>query len=693
MGRVFLSQSDATEYAPTAGETLTAIVAAKCQKADPPITCDEVALFNWGTKETPEVLRALVELVGCRKIDADPYKCELDPARGLKGKVYLPKLWEKKDLAYEKEHKAVVKQRLPATAVSITRLDAWFIPGKENCRIQYSTEGLAECAKKVKLEVYASNYCNPGAWNKSLGTFPDTADTTDTPVYTKDEQAAAPQRQTLDAAEWKGAVTTGDGALGKKTKRPDGSDEDRVINVAFSPYTVLLRYYLNDPDKDARILLEPFWTSFANDGRFLDDTGTAVDKVKIKWNVKGTAKFKADGGGVLLIWDKDGTVVFQRAMTGDELGEKAGGFHEFEWDGRYDLNAKKNSKNGAVAIADDMPYRVQIQMHTGIDKPEGLAVAVMHSEVRLYVHQDTTPLATDPYDWTKDKDSLLLACSQDLLYFKKVAKTDGRVWIKRQLALAGYHPGPVDDDAGKASYKSALLEFKRSVPQPKANPADDFKRFPPNLEDTTPTAPVTAADVQKALEDLTATETRLRPWFGLPADRSDLDVTSAHFNSLWLRDSTEELVLWVDDRHVYTDSGWMTVANAGAAGPGTRTAVISSDAAMGNYGDNYSISDTVNDKKSLDAVPWIPRPWIPLAVDMRLLGRDDTLASTFDAEPSADDLTLMRKAVGPLRVDWTFDEIDTVPAAESLVKTADYGTAVTRRAQHAAPLRRHEVGL
>ena len=71
MGRVFLSQSDATEYAPKAGETLAGIVAAKCEKADPPISCDEVALFNWGTTEAPEVLRALVELVGCRKIDAD----------------------------------------------------------------------------------------------------------------------------------------------------------------------------------------------------------------------------------------------------------------------------------------------------------------------------------------------------------------------------------------------------------------------------------------------------------------------------------------------------------------------------------------------------------------------------------------------------------------------------------------------
>ena len=92
MGRVFLPRVQATEYSPKAGETLQAIVASKCERADPPITTEEVALFNWGTKETPEVLRAVVELVGCRKVHDNPYQCELDPAKGLKGKVYLPKL-------------------------------------------------------------------------------------------------------------------------------------------------------------------------------------------------------------------------------------------------------------------------------------------------------------------------------------------------------------------------------------------------------------------------------------------------------------------------------------------------------------------------------------------------------------------------------------------------------------------------
>src|SRR5450631_4194921 len=133
MGRVFRSQADATNYAPKPGETLHKIVAKKCEKADPPITCDEVALFNWGTREPAEVKRALMELVGCRTLDADPYVCELDPARGTVGMLLLPKVWKKKGLAYEKLHKLVVKQHQPATAIRIEDLSQWFLPQYETC--------------------------------------------------------------------------------------------------------------------------------------------------------------------------------------------------------------------------------------------------------------------------------------------------------------------------------------------------------------------------------------------------------------------------------------------------------------------------------------------------------------------------------------------------------------------------------
>src|SRR6185436_12929259 len=106
-------------------------------------TWQEVAQFNWGTEETKEVARALVELLGVRKWDdAYPAKWELDPARGIGKKILLPKVLKKDGLAYEKVHKLKVKQQLPATAVSITSLDKWFLPGDETCDVGWEVEGL-----------------------------------------------------------------------------------------------------------------------------------------------------------------------------------------------------------------------------------------------------------------------------------------------------------------------------------------------------------------------------------------------------------------------------------------------------------------------------------------------------------------------------------------------------------------------
>src|SRR6185436_15856074 len=127
MGRVFKPKTD--EYTPVAGDTFESIVDTKCEAAEPKITWEEVALFNWGTKEPKEVARALVELLGVRKWDdPDPNKWELDPTRGAGKKVFLPKVLKKEGLAYDKVHKLKVKKQLPATAVLITKLDKWFLP-------------------------------------------------------------------------------------------------------------------------------------------------------------------------------------------------------------------------------------------------------------------------------------------------------------------------------------------------------------------------------------------------------------------------------------------------------------------------------------------------------------------------------------------------------------------------------------
>src|SRR5438874_1115531 len=145
MPRVFKPRSEATSHSPLADDTLEDIVKTKCEAADPPITPDEVALFNWGTKEPKEVLRALVELIGCKEAnETDPAKSKLDPARGPGGddmKILLPKVWKKEGLDYEKVHTLKVKRVLPPTAISITSLDKWFLPLEESCDFGWALEG------------------------------------------------------------------------------------------------------------------------------------------------------------------------------------------------------------------------------------------------------------------------------------------------------------------------------------------------------------------------------------------------------------------------------------------------------------------------------------------------------------------------------------------------------------------------
>ena len=78
MARVFKQRSEATSYTPVADQTFGDIVRTQCETAVPSITVDEVALFNWGTKVPKEVVRALVELVGCKEVDLDdPAKCKM----------------------------------------------------------------------------------------------------------------------------------------------------------------------------------------------------------------------------------------------------------------------------------------------------------------------------------------------------------------------------------------------------------------------------------------------------------------------------------------------------------------------------------------------------------------------------------------------------------------------------------------
>ena len=149
----FKPATEATEYTPVTDETFGDIVKTKCEVEDPVITLEEVALFNWGTKEPKEIVRALVELVGVKEADDDPAKCKMDVSRGPGGgKILLPKLWKKDGLSYETIHTLKVKKSLPATAISITSLDKWFLPADETCEVAYTLEeGLHTRALKVDM--------------------------------------------------------------------------------------------------------------------------------------------------------------------------------------------------------------------------------------------------------------------------------------------------------------------------------------------------------------------------------------------------------------------------------------------------------------------------------------------------------------------------------------------------------------
>lgn len=653
------------QYTPQSGDALASIVAANPGYF---ATWQDLAEYNFGTSVAREVNRRLLESVGCSSVDAvNPELTVLEPhADAANPPLFIAKPFTATGLPPGRTHVAVVAPLRPPTALGIDALDQWFIPGLEACELLYSLEGLAACAERVELEVRGSNYSASGAWNNGLASFPASADLPNEILYEQEENANAPERGSRVAiAQWRGTVTTTQGALGTKTPLAAGGQEDRVINVAFSPYTVLLRYFKDPGDANARLSLGAFWPQF-------DAANAPVQSsLTIRWNVHDTARFGGgNGNGQILVVDQSGNVVFRKPLSQAELGTAGGAFHEFVWNGRFSQGAT-NSAGGDIVIPADMPYRVRVEMHTGVNQAQGLALAAMQTEVRLYVDSATHRTDLNPYVAATDATSILLGCSEELLTTTTapLTRADGTAWCKLQLARAGFHAGPVNGNAAAPAYQNALREFKRSVPRRKANPGDTFQRLPQDLSE--------GADVLDALEDLTASATWQRPWFADNA-RADLNITSPAFLGV-LQNPASDLIVWADDRHFYTDPDWAY----GARGPRTRTRVTSSVTAMGNYMGGFAQGDSVVNRKR-DVVL---RPWIPLSADFILLSRTIRTPSPPRPSPSQAELAAMRKAIGPLRVDWTFDEIDVDPPAEDTANPANYGRPVTRTHAHLSSVR------
>lgn len=705
--------SKAEKYTVQDGDTLASIVTAKC----PDLDWKTLARYNWGTDLPREVIRAMAENIGVKVTDikpellATPEKIRMEPDTDLPAdskKLKIPKAWKKDSVEVEKTHVIKVRRHTPPTAISIRKLDKWFIPDEEECQIEYGLEGQGDFATKLQLDVYGNNYCDCTNWSNGLGTYGSALE--DVPVFARDLVKQAQERMDYELLgdKWKGEVTATKGLLSRKT----GSAKKRFINVAFSPYTVHFRYWKADGDKNARLLLQPFWPQFKEtkteltdadvnhagvkkvvwsnaakadrgviiikdkngqrvhqevipdaklaagnqelpwDGSYHPDAmnskfGTVYDNadgpyaatittfvrepkndsLKIKWKIKNTSKLDQ---GLLQITDGSGKLVFQKPLPKGKCGQ---GEQEFQWDGKYAKDVK-NSANGDAIIPQDMPYRVQLQAHTAMDKPEGLALAAMHTEVRLYVHPQTAVPKDLAYDAWKAKASMPLSLGP-LVPGDPPKKAGSTEWFQYKLAEYGFSPGPANGKKHEA-YKQALLEFKRSVPQRKKGA--DYQRLKIDDKEDGVT--------RKAVEHIEARYKR-NP-YGDPAqviansntpDLSEADVKSR------LPDPSKEIILWADDRQYYTSGD--------PAKDDSNNSYWKPPFNLNDYRGGMSNADG---KTDLDTAA-IPRPWLPLQAGLQLLSRTKELKDEVALVTDEALLKKMHACIGPLRVDWTFDEL------------------------------------
>lgn len=587
----FKPRKEADKHKVADGDTLESIAA----KAG--VSEEELTSFNWGTKEDKEISRAMVEVVGCQKVDTDGETILFsgtDASRGT-GEVLLPKKYEKSGLATTQTHVLTIKKPKPMPAVSILKLDKWFIPGPadkggEACRIDYALEGIKERADKVCMEVYASNYCSASVDNKGIATYTAIKDAE--PVYEEDLAAdKCKPRSSHDIKEWTGKSTAKSGML-----KP-AAGKDRYLNVAFSPYTVHLRFYKSGGDKEALLRLYDFWPQW--------DEGGVIKPaaLKVRWKVEKCSKLKH---GQLLVFDKTDKVVFRLGLKKDVLSE---GEQSYSWDGKL--------TDGTFIKREQMPYRVQIQAHTDMDEDDGVALAAMHTEVRLFVHKDTGKnLIKEAY---KDPNSLELGLAPFVP--KEPEEGDEIKWYQHKLAEGGFHPGPIDGDHGRLT-RRALREFQRSNP---ANTAAPFARLQASGTRNNPS--------KDALKRLNA---ETRPIFGDPANQNDLSNVDGA-SRLTKNDHAQGLILWVDDRHCYTE-----------ANPGRP--FLDSMMFMDDYHGGMSEGDGVV-AKNKDAMA---RPWIPVQADLPLRPRDGSNDGLASEDKKVDDVT--RGAIGPLRLDWRVEE-------------------------------------
>ncbi|WP_164018518.1 hypothetical protein [Pyxidicoccus trucidator] len=357
-------RSDAPKLTITKGHTLRQLLLANGLDGQ----LDTVGLYNWGTKDPAEINRALVELVGCSSVAVDPLDSVLDPGRGTKQPLLKPVPWTP-TLAVEKVHTVKVKRRLPPTAVAITELTAFFDPATETCTARCRFEGADTRADKRDFEVHATGYFTVVKDREGAGTVevekPCGTDDVDEPSHTHLVRNSLPATPGMETITWDGTSNATEGVLKSPAK----------ITSRCAPYAVLIRYYKDDTDKDARLKLEPFYPRWRLTGRArreLEETSLVVTW-KLEAEASSKAKLKV---GQLSVHDKDGAVAFFTVLTKEQLAA-----------GSYDLLKGPVKWDKARVDPTKMPYRVQLQAHSDGDEDNGLALATMPTQVPVFAYE------------------------------------------------------------------------------------------------------------------------------------------------------------------------------------------------------------------------------------------------------------------------------------------------------------------
>ncbi|MBN2122817.1 MAG: choice-of-anchor D domain-containing protein, partial [Deltaproteobacteria bacterium] len=408
------------------------------------------------------------------------------------------------------------------------------------------------------------------------------------------------------------------------------------------------------------------------EGKFLDDSGETTPEnapysykvttfvlklddqsLKIKWSIKNATDLE---NGLIEIVDGNDKRVFLKALP---KGKLSAGDKEIDWDGKYTPGIT-NSDGKEEITPKDMPYRVQIQAHRAPNKEKGLALAAMHTEVRIFVHPKTH-LPKDPaYDPLKAEASLVLGLGP-LVPGTPPAEGDGIKWYQYRLAECGFHPGPVNG-SDSDHFKTAMREFQRSVPK---------KKTGAKYERLTVTGAM-SADTKDAIKAMT--DAHRRPWFGNPDDgKKDLDhKDEAGKNAIneRLKDRSKDLMVWVDARHYYTTTG-----------NGNNRPMITGT--IGDYHGDMQVGDKLVEDYDGKI---IPRPWIPVQADLEILSKSKNLKDEDPGRTDKETRKTMRSILGPIRVDWTFDEIgpdlstiDTTKYDAARVRTREFvGWALNR---------------